>query len=98
MSESPSDLDNELLIQVRSPSLNESLDVTAKLNETVLSLKKSIQLVHPQHPTVENQRIIYSGKLLSDEETISSIVKEVQHGVHFTYDKRAKVDHSLGGC
>lgn len=77
MSESPVDLDNELLIQVRSPSLNETLDVTVKLNETVLALKRSIQLVHPQHPTTENQRIIYSGKLLSDEESISTIIKKV---------------------
>lgn len=77
MPESSLDLNSELLIQVRSPSLNETLDVTIKLNETISCLKKSIQLVHPHHPSVDNQRIIYSGKLLQDEETIYSVIRTV---------------------
>lgn len=72
------DIDSDIDIQVRSPSLNETLIVTTKLNATVLSLKQSIEPVHPHHPTADNQRIIYSGKLLQDEELLCNIIKNVK--------------------
>ncbi|GAA5804613.1 hypothetical protein HPULCUR_010115 [Helicostylum pulchrum] len=72
------ELDSDIIIHVRSPSLNETLIVTTKLNATVLNLKESIEPVHPHHPTADNQRIIYSGKLLQDEELLCNIIKNAQ--------------------
>jgi hypothetical protein len=70
-------LDKEVEVHVRSPSLNETLVVKVILNATVLSLKHSIERIHPQHPSANNQRIIYSGKLLEDTETLINILKKV---------------------
>lgn len=71
------DLEKEVAINVRSPSLNETLNVTIKLKSTVLSLKECIKPIHPHQPAAENQRIIYSGKLLQDSELLSDIIKSV---------------------
>jgi hypothetical protein len=77
MSDTVQDLEKGVLINVRSPSLNETLAVTITLKSTVLSLKESIKPIHPHHPAAENQRIIYSGKLLQDSELLSDIIKSV---------------------
>lgn len=71
-------METNLVIHVRSPSLNETLIVSTNLSATVLSLKESIEPIHPHHPTVENQRIIYSGKLLQDTDLLCNIVKNVK--------------------
>ena len=77
MSENTQAFEREISIQVRSPSLDETLNVQAKLSATVLSLKEAIFSIHPTHPIAENQRIIYSGKLLQDNEILSTVLKNV---------------------
>jgi hypothetical protein len=74
-------LDKQVEVHVRSPSLNETLVVNTTLNATILNLKNSIQRIHPQHPSSNNQRIIYSGKLLEDTETLINVLKKVHFNV-----------------
>jgi len=68
-------IDKEIAVHIRSPSLNETLEVKTTLNATILTLKKSIEPVHPHHPKPTNQRIIYSGKLLKDADILTEILK-----------------------
>ncbi|KAI8645298.1 hypothetical protein BD408DRAFT_412112 [Parasitella parasitica] len=69
-------IDKEITVHVRSPSLNETLQVKTTLNATVLTLKSSIEPVHPHHPKPANQRIIYSGKLLEDTDMLVNLLKK----------------------
>jgi hypothetical protein len=65
-------------VQIRSPSLNQTLDVNLDLNSTIWNLKQEIQQKHPQHPLPSNQRIIFSGKLLEDDDSLEPILKKVR--------------------
>lgn len=79
-------MDNqEITVYVRSPSLNETLHVETSLDATVISLKKSIESTHPDHPSASDQRIIFSGKLLQDTDTLIDILKKVENGVTPTF-------------
>ncbi|KAL0137069.1 hypothetical protein V8B55DRAFT_1545212 [Mucor lusitanicus] len=69
-------IDKEITVHVRSPSLNETLQVKTTLNATILTLKKAIEPVHPHHPKSASQRIIYSGKLLKDADILADILKK----------------------
>ncbi|KAI9255528.1 hypothetical protein BY458DRAFT_309707 [Sporodiniella umbellata] len=66
--------EKELTIRIRSPSLEETLVVHLERDATVASLKQAIRLSHPQQPTVSDQRIIYSGRLLEDTERMESVL------------------------
>ncbi|CEP12904.1 hypothetical protein [Parasitella parasitica] len=69
-------INEEITVHVRSPSLNETLQVKTTLNATVLTLKNSIEPVHPHHPKPATQRIIYSGKLLEDTDILAELLKK----------------------
>ncbi|KAL7335930.1 hypothetical protein PS15p_201336 [Mucor circinelloides] len=78
-------IDKEITVHIRSPSLNETLEVKTTLNATILTLKKSIEPVHPHHPKPTNQRIIYSGKLLKDADILTEILKTSDEEVTATF-------------
>lgn len=78
-------IDKEIIVHVRSPSLNETLKVKTTLNATILTLKKAIEPVHPHHPKSANQRIIYSGKLLKDADILTEILKKSDEEVTPTF-------------
>jgi hypothetical protein len=79
------DIDKEITVNVRSPSLNETLEVKTVLNATILTLKKSIEPVHPHHPKITNQRIIYGGKLLKDSDVLAEVLKKTDDEVVPTF-------------
>ncbi|KAI8099883.1 uncharacterized protein BX664DRAFT_310809 [Halteromyces radiatus] len=66
----------ERYVQVRSPSLHQTLSFPVDDNTTVESLKKAIQSNHPQQPAPLNQRIIFRGKVLLDAEILSNILEK----------------------
>lgn len=67
----------QLTINVRSPSLSETLVVAASMSDTVLTVKQSLQTIHPYKPDIGSQRLIYAGKLLKDEDPLHSILNKV---------------------
>jgi hypothetical protein len=71
---------DNITVHVRSPSLQETLEITVAQNASITVLKQEIQRVHPQHPLPDNQRIIYSGKLLDNENQIETLLKKVNAG------------------
>lgn len=79
------DIDKEITVNVRSPSLNETLEIRTVLNATILTLKKSIEPVHPHRPKTINQRIIYSGKLLKDSDILAEVLKKIDEEVIPTF-------------
>ncbi|ORY97632.1 hypothetical protein BCR43DRAFT_490090 [Syncephalastrum racemosum] len=73
---SPEDSFNRLTVQVRSPSLSETLTVHITRSATVNALKREITLCHPAQPNQEDQRIIYAGRLLHDDQTLAQILQK----------------------
>ncbi|KAI9499276.1 hypothetical protein BDB00DRAFT_753678 [Zychaea mexicana] len=69
-------MDGSLTIQVRSPSMSETLTLTTERNASVRSLKRLIHTVHPKKPSINDQRIIFGGKLLNDADTLSRILEK----------------------
>jgi hypothetical protein len=67
----------QLTIHVRSPSLSETLIVKASSNDTILSVKRSLQDIHPYNPDTGSQRLIYAGRQLKDEDTLSNVLSKV---------------------
>ena len=55
-------------------------DVTVEVTETVADLKKQINEV--SSIPVENQRLIYSGKILKDDQTLESYKLQEDHVIH----------------
>ena len=72
-------MDGELLtVQIRSPSMSETLTLTIQRDASIRSLKQQILSVHPKKPNVVDQRIIFSGKLLNDTDTLNRILEKVK--------------------
>ncbi|KAI8339464.1 hypothetical protein BC941DRAFT_252620 [Chlamydoabsidia padenii] len=72
-------------VQVRSPSLNQTLSFPFDHATTVDSLKQSIQTQHPYHPSPGDQRIIYRGKILLDTEILSNILEKCDNSTLPTF-------------
>jgi hypothetical protein len=66
-----------LTIHVRSPSLSETLVVNATIRDKILSVKQSLQNIHPYNPDTASQRLIYAGRQLKDEDILSNVLNKV---------------------
>lgn len=82
--------EKDLIVCIRSPSLEETLSVTISPNATILDLKQAIEPIHPHHPSSSDQRIIYSGRLLQDTEVIDTVVSKVNDSLYLLYLKSKK--------
>ncbi|KAI9278610.1 hypothetical protein BDA99DRAFT_492628 [Phascolomyces articulosus] len=65
-----------LTVQIRSPSMSETLTLTTQRHASVHALKQLIHTVHPKKPTPSDQRIIFAGKLLNDTDALSRILEK----------------------
>lgn len=63
---------SEVTIIFMSPRLQD-FPVTAPLQISILDLKTKIALEHPQQPPVHSQRILFSGRLLRDNEILGEV-------------------------
>ncbi|KAK3085278.1 hypothetical protein FSP39_000958 [Pinctada imbricata] len=80
-------MDSRIKLTIRAP--NQRVDdqtVECMLGWTVKKLKQHLQIVYPNKPREAQQKLIYSGKLLSDEQTLKDIIRQgddtLQHTVH----------------
>ncbi|EDW52036.1 homocysteine-responsive endoplasmic reticulum-resident ubiquitin-like domain member 2 protein [Drosophila sechellia] len=53
----------------------EDLNVDSDLCWTVQRLKKHLSLIYPGKPLIQDQKLIYSGKLLDDSQKISEVIR-----------------------
>uniref|UniRef100_A0A6P4ENX9 LOW QUALITY PROTEIN: homocysteine-responsive endoplasmic reticulum-resident ubiquitin-like domain member 1 protein n=1 Tax=Drosophila rhopaloa TaxID=1041015 RepID=A0A6P4ENX9_DRORH len=53
----------------------EDLNVDSDLCWTVQRLKKQLSLVYPGKPKIQDQKLIYSGKLLDDSQKLSEVIR-----------------------
>ncbi|XP_039479560.1 homocysteine-responsive endoplasmic reticulum-resident ubiquitin-like domain member 2 protein [Drosophila santomea] len=53
----------------------EDLNVDSDLCWTVQRLKKQLSLIYPGKPKIQDQKLIYSGKLLDDAQKISEVIR-----------------------
>lgn len=75
----------QLTIHVRSPSLSETLVVNATLHDKILSVKQSLQNIHPYNPDTASQRLIYAGRQLKDEDILSNVLNKVNESNTFIF-------------
>lgn len=62
---------NIVKVKVKSPSASiEDLVVDCALDWTVIKLKKEISTQYPGHPSPQGQKLVYAGKLLSDDNSL----------------------------
>ncbi|KAI8065469.1 hypothetical protein BC940DRAFT_304196 [Gongronella butleri] len=61
-------------VQIRSPSLEETLVVSFDETTTIADLKKRIQATHPSKPTPADQRIIFRGSVLTDVRHVAALL------------------------
>eukprot|EP01122_Echinamoeba_exundans_P014894 TRINITY_DN685_c0_g2_i2.p1 TRINITY_DN685_c0_g2~~TRINITY_DN685_c0_g2_i2.p1 ORF type:complete len:344 (-),score=83.62 TRINITY_DN685_c0_g2_i2:57-1088(-) len=66
-------MDAPVTITVKSPVQSTDTQVQMPLSSTVLQLKQRLQQDHPAKPEPTSQRLIYSGRLLRDEEVLSDV-------------------------
>ncbi|KAI9319430.1 hypothetical protein BX666DRAFT_2025726 [Dichotomocladium elegans] len=67
--------DQQFTVQIRSPSLHETLTIDTHQNATIRELKLRILDIHPRKPAVNDQRIIFGGKVLNDGEVLKQILE-----------------------
>ncbi|ORZ18677.1 hypothetical protein BCR42DRAFT_449833 [Absidia repens] len=72
-------------VQIRSPSMNQTLSFPFDNDTTVDSLKKVIQTSHPQQPATKDQRIIFRGKVLMDTEILSTLLEKCDNSTIPTF-------------
>ncbi|RUS15613.1 hypothetical protein BC937DRAFT_92234, partial [Endogone sp. FLAS-F59071] len=65
-----------LTVHIRSPTLADSFSVTTSLDATIIALKRALQDVHPARPDPADQRLIYQGKLLTDNDVLNKVLKK----------------------
>ncbi|XP_040265268.1 homocysteine-responsive endoplasmic reticulum-resident ubiquitin-like domain member 1 protein isoform X1 [Bufo bufo] len=85
--------DGEVTLLIRSPSLKqEEREVTAQRSFTVRDLKSQLRRELPGHPMEQEQRLIYSGKLLPDHLKLYEVLsKESRHVLHLVCSIRSAV-------
>ncbi|XP_073438407.1 homocysteine-responsive endoplasmic reticulum-resident ubiquitin-like domain member 1 protein isoform X1 [Dendrobates tinctorius] len=85
--------DGEVTLVIRSPSLKqEERELTAPRSFTVRDLKSQLRRELPGHPMEQEQRLIYSGKLLPDHLKLDEVLsKEVRHVLHLVCSIRSAV-------
>lgn len=67
----------QVTLQIRSPSLNETLTVTIERDSSVRSLKELLQKFHPRKPPAADQRLIFSGRILDDADELEKVLEKV---------------------
>uniref|UniRef100_A0A8C5Q314 Homocysteine-responsive endoplasmic reticulum-resident ubiquitin-like domain member 2 protein n=1 Tax=Leptobrachium leishanense TaxID=445787 RepID=A0A8C5Q314_9ANUR len=74
--------DEEVTLLIRSPSLKQDeKEVRAARSCTVRELKAQLRRELPGEPREEDQRLIYSGKLLPDHLKLNEVLSKVMHAV-----------------
>ncbi|RWS01892.1 homocysteine-responsive endoplasmic reticulum-resident ubiquitin-like domain member 2 protein isoform X2 [Dinothrombium tinctorium] len=76
---------NEIKLIVKAP--NQKFDdqtVNCNLDWSVLQLKEHLSKVYPLKPRVEDQRLIYSGHMLKNEQTLRNILEPKIDDITFT--------------
>ncbi|PKK69581.1 hypothetical protein RhiirC2_748138 [Rhizophagus irregularis] len=70
--------DNKIRIFIRSPTtpLPDGYSILTNIDSSVLYLKQTIFETHPLKPVVRDQKLIYRGRVLSDNDLIESILKD----------------------
>lgn len=63
-------------------------------NENVGQLKEKIYRDHPKHPEKLNQKLIAGGKLLQDEQEISSLALGTSNIIHLVISEQAKTSET----
>ncbi|OZJ03739.1 hypothetical protein BZG36_03083 [Bifiguratus adelaidae] len=63
-----------LKLRIRSPTYAETLEIEIEQDKTVRDLKQRLNVSHPLKPAIKDQRLIFAGKLLNDDEYIQDIL------------------------
>jgi len=73
-------------IKIKSPSANYSdVELHFQLDETVLSVKEKIEENFPTKPPVSGQKLVYSGKILSDGSELKDVLRLEDEVTTFTF-------------
>ncbi|CDH61083.1 predicted protein [Lichtheimia corymbifera JMRC:FSU:9682] len=62
-------------VQIRSPSLNETLTINTNKDASIRELKRLVHGIHPRNPHANDQRIIFGGRVLDDDEILGKILE-----------------------
>ena len=73
-------------IKIKSPSANYSdVELDFQVDETVLSVKEKIEENFPTKPPVSGQKLVYSGKILSDGCELKDVLRFEDEVTTFTF-------------
>lgn len=96
------DLLNEVPVTLVVKAPNQKVadqTVECALNWTVRKLKEHLARVYPSNPTENQQKIIYSGRLLQDDVTLKEVLrpdeKETVHTVHLVCSNLSSLEASM---
>ncbi|XP_068117601.1 homocysteine-responsive endoplasmic reticulum-resident ubiquitin-like domain member 1 protein [Hyperolius riggenbachi] len=92
--------DGEVTLLIRSPSLRqEEKEVQAPRGCSVRELKSQLRRELPGQPMEQDQRLIYSGKLLPDHLKLSEVLsKENRHVIHLVCSMRNPLPSQTPEC
>ncbi|XP_056382177.1 homocysteine-responsive endoplasmic reticulum-resident ubiquitin-like domain member 1 protein [Hyla sarda] len=92
--------DGEVTLLIRSPSLKqEEREVTVPRTFTVRDLKSQLRRELPGHPMEQEQRLIYSGKLLPDHLKLQEVLSmQSRHVLHLVCSLRSSLQNQAQDC
>ena len=70
--------EESVTLLVRSPTLEDDVQVAVPLSSTVLMIKEALAREHPEIPQPGDQRLIFAGQLLKDEVSTASLLSQVR--------------------
>lgn len=102
----------DLQLLIKAPNQNiEDLVITCQMDWTVLKLKKHLSEVYPNHPGIEEQKLIYSGHLLHNHLQLKDVLRHENmkcihstvHTIHlvcsgdsfFSYEQNSDINKDL---
>ena len=81
-------------LNVKSPCSNEEDQIlTCQLDWTVRQVKENIQNVWNNHPRPEDQRLVYAGKLMENEDVLKNILRVDEEITSYTIHLVCKVNN-----
>ncbi|XP_075045073.1 homocysteine-responsive endoplasmic reticulum-resident ubiquitin-like domain member 1 protein [Mixophyes fleayi] len=87
--------DGEVTLLIRSPSLKQDeREIKAPRSFSVRELKAQLRRELPGHPMEQDQRLIYSGKLLPDHLKLTEVLsKETRHVMHLVCSMKSALQN-----
>jgi len=79
-------MDSSVILKIKSPSATyPDLELECELGNSIMKVKEMIKDQFPTNPSVSGQKLVYSGKILKDNDILENVLRFEDEVTKFTF-------------